>query len=278
MRIDSHQHFWKYSKEEYDWIPIDSPLHRDYGPTDLKPNLDRSKIDGCIAVQARQSIAENDYLCGLADQFSFIKGVVGWIDLRSNEVDEQAARFKRQSKAVGVRHVVQGEEDPEFMAREPFRRGIRSLRNHDLVYDILIYAHQLPDAIRLVKAFPDQSFVLDHIAKPKIKAMEIREWSSRIIEISHYSNVVVKLSGIVTEADPKNWTFDQLVPYWEVIAQAFGPERIMFGSDWPVLRLASEYDRWVEIVSKWLEKYSRDEQELIWGTNAERVYLSKLSK
>jgi L-fuconolactonase len=211
----------------------------------------------------------------LAEANPLIRAVVGWIDLRSDDVDQQAAAFKRLPKSVGVRHVVQDEADSEFMTREPFRRGIAALKKHGLVYDILIYAHQLPDAIRLVRDFPEQAFVLDHIAKPRIATGEIQEWAAHMREIAQYPNLSVKLSGMVTEADHLHWNSQVMEPYWNVVAEAFGTDRILYGSDWPVIRLASDYARWVETVSRWLEVYSTSDQEKIWGENAQRVYLSR---
>ncbi|MEQ1826945.1 MAG: amidohydrolase family protein, partial [Pirellula sp.] len=274
MRVDSHQHFWRYSPSDYPWIPQGSAIHRDYLPPDLKRELDDARIDACIAVQARQEFKENRFLCGLAEQHEFIVGVVGWIDLRSEQVDEQAKQFRRLPKAVGVRHVVQDESDPDFMAKEPFRRGIKCLRDHQLVYDILIYAHQLKDAIRLVRDFPEQRFVLDHIAKPKIRSGDIQEWRADIHSIASYSNLYVKLSGMVTEADHQKWTEPQLRPYWQHILQTFGPDRILYGSDWPVIRLASEYSRWIEIVTHWLDELGEADREKIWGGNTRLAYLS----
>lgn len=274
MRIDSHQHFWDYDPAEYSWISPGSAIHRSFKPADLQPLLRKANIDGCIAVQARQDVKENVYLCALAEANPFVQAVVGWIDLRSDDVEQQAAAFKRLPKSAGVRHVVQDETDSEFMTREPFRRGIAALKKHGLVYDILIYAHQLPDAIGLVRDFPEQAFVLDHIAKPKIAFAEIQEWASRIQEIARYPNLSVKLSGMVTEADHLRWTSQQLEPYWRIVAEAFGPDRILYGSDWPVVQLASDYARWVDTVSQWLESFSASDQKKIWGENAQRVYLS----
>lgn len=276
MRIDSHQHFWKYDSAQYDWIPTGSTIHRDFGPEDLKPLLQAAQLDGCVAVQARQSLIENDYLCNLAAQHDFIRGVVGWIDLRSEKVEEQAAAFRALPKAVGVRHVVQGETDPDFMAREPFRRGISKLQKYGLIYDILIFEHQLADAIALVKAFPEQRFVIDHIAKPRIKEKSIRDWSEKMTEISHYSNTWVKLSGMVTEADHQSWKLSDLEPYWDATLQAFGADRILFGSDWPVIRLACSYERWIEIVSRWLERLPESDRAKIWGKNAVDAYQLKV--
>lgn len=272
MRIDSHQHFWDYDATDYPWIKPGSVIHGCFTPADLHPLLRRANLDGCIAVQARQDLKENAYLRSLAEANPFVLGVVGWIDLRSDNVEQQAADFKRLPKTVGVRHVVQDEVDSQFMSRASFRRGIASLKKHGLVYDILIYSHQLPDAIRLVRDFPEQVFVLDHIAKPKIASGDIEEWTSHMREIAAFPNLSVKLSGMVTEADHLNWTSEQLEPYWRIVAEAFGPDRILFGSDWPVIQLASDYARWVATVSRWLGVYCPSDQEKIWGENARRIY------
>jgi L-fuconolactonase len=275
MRIDSHQHFWDYDPIEYPWITPGSAIHGSFKPADLEPLLRCADIGGCIAVQARQDLKENVYLCALAEANPLIRAVVGWIDLRSDNVEQQATAFKQLPKSAGVRHVVQDEADSEFMTREPFRRGIAALKKHGLVYDILIYAHQLPDAIRLVRDFPEQAFVLDHIAKPRIATGEIQEWASHMREIAQFPNLSVKLSGMVTEADHLHWSSQVMEPYWNVVAEAFGTDRILYGSDWPVIRLASDYARWVETVSRWLEVYPTSDQEKIWGENAQRVYLSR---
>ncbi|MBX3419987.1 MAG: amidohydrolase family protein [Pirellulaceae bacterium] len=290
MRIDAHQHFWTYDSLDYPWIPrnqvsrarqptgldthFDSnrTLDRDFLPLDLWPLLSAAGLDGCIAVQARQSLRENDFLISLADEHDFILGVVGWIDLRSDQAGKQAQEFAKHPKAVGVRHVVQDELQPMFMAGEAFRRGIASLKHFDLIYDILIYEHQLPDAIALAAAFPDQQFVVDHIAKPKIKWATLDPWRSLIKKLAGFSNVVVKLSGMVTEADHAHWSVEQLDPYWQVILEAFTPSRILFGSDWPVARLASSYQRWITVVREWLVALSDSERAAIWGQNAHRVY------
>jgi L-fuconolactonase len=273
VRIDSHQHFWNYEAAQYGWITPGTPLHRDYVPADLKGELQAARIDGCIAVQARQELEENRYLTDLAAHNSFILGVVGWIDLRSEMVAQQAAEFRRMPKAVGVRHVVQGESDPDFMARPAFRKGIAALAEHNLVYDILIHEHQLPDAVALVRDCPNQKFVIDHIAKPRIRENSVASWHRHLTEIAHYPNVMVKLSGMVTEADHKNWSEKQLRPYWEQTLQTFGASRTLFGSDWPVIRLACEYQRWVEVVENWLTQCSSQEREQIMGLNAKKLYL-----
>jgi L-fuconolactonase len=284
MRIDSHQHFWRYRPSDYPWIPesavvgaghdtLESCLDRDFLPDDLRPLLQAAGLDGSIAVQARQSLQENEFLLDLADQNELILGVVGWIDLRSEDVDAQAARFAAHPKAVGVRHVVQDESQPMFMAGVEFRRGIACLSQHGLTYDILIYEHQLADAVALVQAFPDQTFVLDHIAKPNIRSGQIAAWQSQIRKLAAFANVVVKVSGMVTEAEHQRWETSQLEPYWNSVLEAFGPRRILFGSDWPVIRLSSTYERWIALVNQWLAPLSPTEQAAIWGENAHRIYL-----
>jgi L-fuconolactonase len=277
MRIDSHQHFWNYSQTEYPWIESGSSLHRDYGPADLQQILEPLGIDGSIAVQARQNPNENLFLSRLAEEYDFIKGIVGWIDLRSPHVDAHARSFSLLPKAVGVRHVVQDELTPNFMAGAEFRRGIATLHQYGLVYDILIYHHQLPDAIELARDLPEQTFVLDHIAKPAIRKGELATWKKDLASIAKLPNVNVKLSGVLTEADHGAWRVEQLSPYWECVCELFSPNRILYGSDWPVLRLAAEYDAWVEIVSDWLSGYSQSDRDLVWGGNAERIYLQRLA-
>jgi L-fuconolactonase len=277
MRIDSHQHFWNYSSQDYPWIPVGSAIHGDFGPEDLRLILEPLGIDGSIAVQARQSLNENLFLSRLAEEYDIIKGIVGWIDLRNPAVEAQTRSFARLPKAVGVRHVVQDETDPNFMAGPEFRRGISTLRQHGLVYDLLIYAHQLPDAIRLVDAFPEQPFVLDHIAKPAIRDGEIDSWRRGMSELAKLPNVNVKLSGMVTEADHSGWNVDQLKPYWEIVCELFTPDRILYGSDWPVIQLAAQYRDWVGIVSDWLSPLSESDQSLVWGGNASRIYLQRLA-
>lgn len=273
MRIDSHQHFWLYSRDQYPWIQAGTVLQKNFLPQDLALELHALEIDHCIAVQARQSLAENAFLSQLVVENPIVCGFVGWIDLQSEEVEHQAKQLSELSGAVGVRHVVQDEPDPEFMSRSAFRRGIAALQPHNLVYDILILESQLDDAIRLVRDFPHQRFVLDHIAKPRIRENHSQDWQAKIKELSQFSHVSVKLSGMVTEADHASWTFEQLSPYWEVVLKAFGPNRILYGSDWPVVLLAGQYAVWVEIVKRWLSSLDESEQAKIWGGNAKRIYL-----
>jgi len=241
MRLDAHQHFWRYSAAQYPWMKPEWPIRRDFLPADLAPLLAKAGLDGSIAVQARQDLKENDFLLGLADHSPLVKGVVGWVDLRSDQVDDQLRAFAAHPKAVGVRHVVQDEPDDDFMLRPEFVRGIGRLKQFDLTYDILIYPKQLPAAIRLVERLPEQPFVLDHLAKPVIRDGVISPWREQIRELARFPNVYCKVSGMVTEAKWIGWRMDDFRPYLDVVVETFGIDRLMYGSDWPVALLAGTY-------------------------------------
>lgn len=273
MRIDSHQHFWKYDPDEYGWIQSGWPIRRDYLPDDLFSELHACNLEGCIAVQARQTLEESRWLLELADQAAFIKGVVGWVDLRSTEVIVQLERFAKHPKFVGVRHVVQDEADDRFMLGNEFVRGIERLRSFDLTYDILIYPRQLPAAIELVKRFPEQPFVLDHIAKPSIKTGELAPWDRQIRELAKHQNVLCKISGMITEADWNSWQPSDVRPYLDVVAESFGTDRLMYGSDWPVALLAGSYRQVYELSHEYLAALGTEAEQKIFGGNAERFYL-----
>ncbi|MBI5774373.1 MAG: amidohydrolase family protein [Verrucomicrobia bacterium] len=275
MKLDAHQHFWKYRAPEYPWMKRGWPLRRDHLPPHLKPLLARAGIDGCIAVQARQSREENNFLLGLADAHPFIQGVVGWVDLRAKTVEQQLAEFARHPKFVGVRHVVQDEPDDDFMMRHDFLRGIGQLARFKLNYDILIYPRQLPAAIRLARKFPHQPFVLDHLAKPPIKAGTISPWREQITELARHPNVMAKISGLVTEADWTAWKKKDFRPYLDVALAAFGAERLMFGSDWPVCRLAGTYGRVFGLARGHLASLPAAARDKIFGGNAARFYLRR---
>lgn len=273
MKIDTHQHFWKYSKEQYPWIGKGMEvLAQDRLPPDLNPLLDANGIEGTVAVQARQVVEETEALLAMAKEYDFIRGVVGWVDLRSPDVEAQLERFKDRTKLVGVRHVVQDEPDDLFVLREDFMRGIGKLKAYDLVYDILIFPHQLAATIELVRRFPDQVFILDHMAKPNIKDEQISPWESDIKKLASFENVSCKLSGIVTEADWHNWTVEGFRPYMEVVLEAFGAERLTIGSDWPVCTLAGQYGSVVSIAADFIAQLSDNEQKAIWEGNPERIY------
>ena len=275
MKLDAHQHFWSYDAAQYPWIPKGSALHRDWLPGDLAPLLGAAGLDGCIAVQARQSAEESRWLLELAEHHAIIKGVVGWVDLRAARVGEKLAALARHPRFVGVRHVVQDEPDDDFMLGADFLRGIGVLRAHRLTYDILIHPRQLPAAIALAKRFPDQPFVLDHIAKPPIKAGTLSPWREQIRELAHAPNVLCKVSGMVTEADMKAWKPADIRPYLDVVFEAFGEDRLMYGSDWPVCLLAAEYAQVFALVRDYIAPLSPEAQAKVLGGNAARFYLAR---
>jgi L-fuconolactonase len=270
--IDSHQHFWEYDSAEYPWIKSDWPIRKSFLPPDLEPLLRKSGFEGCVAVQARQSLRESEWLLELAKKNPFIAGVVGWVDLRSPEVEKQLEGLKGRTRFVAVRHVVQEEPDDRFMLREDFLRGIGTLKTFDLAYDILIFPKQLPAAIELVRRFPEQRFVLDHIAKPLIKDARIEPWGTQIGELAKAANVYCKLSGMVTEARWRTWNTADFRPYLDTVWQAFGPDRLMIGSDWPVCLLSSEYEGTMRIVQHYLEQFGVTDREKVLGANAIRFY------
>ena len=273
MRIDSHQHFWEYDATEYPWITEKlSRIGRSFLPTDLEPELKAAGLDGCVAVQARQSLEENRFLLRLADQYPFIKGVVGWVDLRADDVEEQLEQFARHSTFLGLRHVAQDEPDDRFLVGKEFMRGIAKLKQFDLAYDILIFPKQLPAAIELANKFPDQRFVLDHIAKPNIRDKAMEPWQTHVRELAKAKNVLCKISGMATEAKWDSWKKEDFFPYLDVVAEAFGMERLMFGSDWPVCLLAGSYSSVHGIVADWLRASSKDRREHVFGDTCAAFY------
>jgi L-fuconolactonase len=281
IKLDAHQHFWNYSPVEYEWIDASmAALQRDFLPHDLKPLLDQSGMDGSIAVQARQSLDETRWLLELAAQNNFVKGVVGWVDLCSPHVEEQLGEFADNEWLVGVRHVVQGEPDDRFMLRPEFQRGIARLARFGLTYDLLLFPRHLPVAVELVREFPEQRFVLDHIAKPAIAdgvaepqlRSRFESWSRDMRELAKFANVSCKLSGMVTEARWGKWTQEDFLPYLDAVLEAFGPSRLMIGSDWPVCTVSAHYAQTMEIVFRFIEKLNAAEQDEILGGNCARVY------
>jgi len=273
MIIDSHHHFWKYDPIEYDWIDDSMKIIRkDFLPENLKTTIQEAGVDGVISVQARQSVDETDWLIGMAHQNDFIKGIVGWVPLIQDDMAVYLEKYAGEKILKGVRHVIQGEPDPEFILRKDFNRGISLLRKYSLVYDILIIERQLPNTIRFVDQHPNQVFVLDHIAKPLIGKKKLSPWKENIWELAKRENVNCKISGMVTEADYQKWTPSQLLPYFEVILEAFGPDRLLFGSDWPVCLVATSYKCWMELVQKNITYLSDTDQSKIMGGNATRLY------
>jgi L-fuconolactonase len=274
MRIDAHQHFWRYNPDQYGWMNERmGVLKRDYLPTDLAPELASFDMAASIAVQARQDEEETRWLLELAAEHPAIAGVVGWTDLRAEDVDDRLGALAEHSRLKGVRHVVQDEPDDGFMLRPEFTRGIGCLARHGLRYDILIYARQLPAAIGLVDLFPEQPFVLDHIAKPRIEDAEINTWAAGMRSLAERPNVMCKVSGMITEAKWDGWHPRDFTPYLDVAFEAFGEDRLMFGSDWPVCLLASDrYRTMASLVDEYAGGLDVDAQRKLFGANATDFY------
>ena len=273
MAIDAHHHFWRYTPQEYPWISdAMSVLRRDYLPDDLRREAAAVGIDGVISVQARQTLEETDWLLSLAENDELIRGVVGWVPLISPTVRNDLARYANRPKLKAVRHVLQDEPDDGYMLRDDFNRGIGLLKELRLRYDILIFERHLPQAIQLVDRHPAQTFILDHVAKPRIRENRFSPWRENLRELARRPNVYCKISGMVTEADHRNWTPQQLRPYFDAALEAFGARRLMFGSDWPVCLLACGYRRWFQIVRDFAAKLTSDEQERLLEYSAIEAY------
>ncbi len=273
MRIDAHQHFWTYTPETQAWIDDSMEvLKRDFLPQHLKVELDAGGFDGSVVVQAPQTLEETRWLLKLAGHNPFIKGVVGWVDLRAKDVRDQLKAFAANPKFKGVRHIAQAEPDERFLVGAAFTEGVAALGELGLTYDILVFPRQLSAAAELAGKFPKQPFVLDHIAKPEIKAGKMSPWREGIKELAKHPNVYCKVSGLVTEADWQNWKPEDLKPYLEVVFKAFGPQRLMAGSDWPVCLLAADYGPVMATVRDFIEKMPREDQDAILGGNAAKFY------
>ena len=273
MIIDTHHHLWNYNPVKFDWIDDEmAAIRKSFLPADLEATLANSEVEGVVTVQARQSLEETNWLLKLASENDFIKGVVGWVPLADGSIQQILEEYKSSPWLKGVRHVVQGEPDPEFILGKDFNKGISLLKNYNLAYDILIFEHQLANTIRFVDQHPEQQFVVDHIAKPKIKKNELEPWAKNVKELAKRENVSCKISGMVTEADYKLWTEEQLNPYFETILEAFGPSRLLFGSDWPVCLVATNYSNWLDLVKKTISNFSKEEQDFILYKNAQRIY------
>lgn len=272
-RIDAHHHLWRYSHEEYDWIgPGMEAIARDFLPDGLKSELEACGVSGSVVVQARQTLAETDWLLGLAEKSPWIRGVVGWAPIADRNFSAILEKLRTNRKLKGLRHIIQAEPDDEFILRQEFGAGIKALSGSGLVYDILIYERHLPAAIRFVDRHPNQVFVIDHLAKPRIKERVLEPWRTQVFELAKRENLYCKLSGMVTEADWAEWTAADLRPYVHAALEAFGPARLMYGSDWPVCLLASEYDRWYRTAEQLLSGLSESEKKLVLGGVANRIY------
>ena len=271
-RIDAHHHFWRYTPAEYGWIGDDMrAIRRHFLPPDLAPELQATGIDGVVSVQARETLEETEWLLALARDAAFVRGVVGWVPLAAPDAERHLDRFRDEPRLRGVRHVVQGEPEG-FLAGAAFNRGVGLLHSRGLVYDILIHERQLPEAVAFVDRHPQQLFVLDHVAKPRIREAALEPWAQEIRRLAERPHVLCKVSGMVTEAHFVSWKEEQLRPYWDVVLEAFGPRRLMFGSDWPVCLVACGYGRWHELVCGWAAGMSDHEQAEIFGGTACRSY------
>ncbi len=270
MHLDAHQHFWRYTAAEYGWI--DEPmaaLRRDFLPSDLAPLRARCGVDATIAVQARTSLAETRWLCELARTDPSIAGVVGWVDLTAADCAAQLAAVADDA-LCGIRHVLQA-ESPEFASRPEFQRGIALLADRGLAYDLLVKPPQWPAAVALCRRFPAQTFVLDHCGKPDLGG-DLGPWRRLLADLAPLTNVCCKVSGLVTEADWQRWTPASLQPWFDAALAAFTPDRLLFGSDWPVCLVAASYERWHATVAGWLQSLAPAERAAIAGGTAARVY------
>lgn len=272
-RIDAHQHFWRYNEDRDSWITEEmNVIKKDFLPHDLYPLLKENNFDGCIAVQVDQSEKENEFLIQLAEENNFIKGVVGWIDLKADDLEKKLDNYKESKHLKGFRHILQAEADRKFMLNDKFKKGIGLLQKNNFTYDILIYTEQLKYIKEFVTFFPEQKFVIDHLAKPNIRKSNFDKWKKDILTVAGYENTYCKISGMVTEADWNKWKQDDFTPYLDAVVEAFGTKRIMFGSDWPVCLLAASYKDVVEIVSDYFSAFSTTEQHDFFGLNAIKFY------
>jgi L-fuconolactonase len=273
MVIDSHQHFWRYHPIKDAWITDNMKvIQQDFMPNDLKEELVKNNIDGCVAVQADQSENETHFLVDQAGNNDFIKGVVGWVDLCADNIEERLNYFSQFNIVKGFRHIVQAEQDDEFLLREDFCNGISLLEKYNFTYDLVIAPTHLVHATKFAQQFPNQKFIIDHLAKPFIKDQQIDHWEKDIQRIAHHENVFCKISGLVTEADWKNWKQKDFTPYLDVTFNAFGVDRVMYGSDWPVCLLASSYQEQLSIINNYLNPFSENEIKKVMGINAQNFY------
>ncbi|UII75371.1 amidohydrolase family protein [Flagellimonas sp. HMM57] len=273
MVIDSHQHFWHYNPIKHEWIDDKMAIiRRDFTPDDLKQVYAENNVDGCVAVQADQTLEETDFLIELSNNYDFIKGIVGWVDFRSQNVEAELEKYSHVNIVKGFRHVVQSEPDHNFLLRLQFLNGIAKLGQFGYAYDILVFPHQLGATLEFVKKFPNQKFVIDHIAKPYIRDGFFDGWAALMTAIAKHENVYCKVSGMVTEADYDLWTKVDIKPYLDLVLNIFGAKRTMFGSDWPVCLVAANYKRVKDLIIDYIENMSTDEQAAIMGGNANMFY------
>jgi L-fuconolactonase len=272
MQVDAHVHFWKYEKVKDGWITDNMKiLQDDYLPQTISSSFKRNGMDACVAVQASQAELETLFLMELSKTHDIIKGVVGWVDLQKDNILQRLEYFSQYPVIKGWRHVVQSEPD-DFLLGENFHRGIRALQSYGYTYDILIYPRQLKPALEFVSRFPENKFIIDHCAKPDIANKKIDEWKSLMEEMAGHPNVCCKLSGLLTEAKWKQWSPAEIYPYLDVVFEAFGPDRLLFGSDWPVILLSGIYVQWKSLLEKYMENFTAEEKEKVFGGNAVEFY------
>jgi L-fuconolactonase len=275
MIIDSHQHFWQLSQPfNYDWLrqPTLAPICRDYLPENLLPHLENTGVEKSIFVQTQHNVQENRWALALAERHDFIAGVVGWVDLAGPDCERQLLEFKDHPQFVGMRHVTHDEPDDDFIVRDDVLRGLAALERHRVPFDLLFYVRHLPHAATLAHRFPNLPLVLDHLAKPRIKTRALDDWLPPLRAAAQFPNVFCKLSGLVTEADWDAWTAADLRPYVHTALELFGPERCMYGSDWPVCELAGSYEQVFAAIEECLASLSDSERDAILGGTAARVY------
>lgn len=273
MTIDSHQHFWLYNAERDSWITEEmNAIKRDFMPTDLRAELHANGIDGVIAVQASSTVEETQFLVDLSTMYAMIKGVVGWVDLTAENLEEQLEHFKTLPIIKGFRHVVEAEPDPDYLVREDVQRGLRLLSKYGYTFDLLVHPRHFKQALVCVAQNPNQQFILDHMAKPDIKSGEVEQWSVFIADLAKYPNVVCKVSGLATEADWSHWTLSDFAAYIDHVILHFGKDRILFGSDWPVCLVAASYKENKQIMASRLDGFTADEQAAFWGGTARSIY------
>jgi L-fuconolactonase len=273
QKIDAHQHFWKYNKVKDGWINRKMKvIQKDFMPEDLEPVVKAKGIEGCVAIQSDQSEEENNFLLRCADNYEWIKGIVGWIDLQSPDITERLDHYRSFPKLKGFRHILQSETDRALMLRPAFSTGIAALAKYHFTYDVLIQPDQLMLARELALRFPEQKFVLDHIGKPDIKNDSSTDWQEDIKLLASCKNVYCKISGMVTEADWKKWKPEQIKPYLDTVVTTFGTDRIMFGSDWPVCLLAAQYEEIADMAEDYFSSFTTTEQAAFWSGNAISFY------
>jgi L-fuconolactonase len=272
MHIDAHQHFWNYDAIRDSWISEDmAVIRRHFLPEDLAPVLQANNIGGCVAVQADQSEMETEFLLALADDHDFVKGVVGWVDLRSAGLEERLEYFSQFEKLKGFRHIVQGEPSG-FLSDRRFTEGVKKLGHFGFTYDLLIYHHQLEEALPFIEQVGDARIVVDHLAKPSIRTQEKAHWERNMTTLASFDHVYCKVSGMVTEADWKSWKPEDFTPYLDTLFETFGAQRLMYGSDWPVCLLAASYEQQLSIVQSYISRFSDAEKNMVMGENAARFY------